>query len=301
MATHTSSIDDLLMGITGNSPTQETPDAKDDDISETESPAILEDDEKGAPESAQEGDSLDEEGDLEDEASSPDDTDDYGNPKASPRTYTEEEVNERINKAVRDRLSRFERNKEPTQAQARQAQEAGFEYDSASNESWEQQLEAFVEHTVSKMTQKQLAEQQRIQEMQLQAEFEAKFEQSMSKFHDFTEVVNTDNLTPAMVIATRAMNDPAAFLYAASKRNPQELQRIAGIKDPYKQMVEIGKLEERMRKTKSVSNAPKPVGRTKEDATISVKSNSKKEPTIDDLIAQSNAKRLQMMQGRRGR
>ena len=78
------------------------------------------------------------------------DYDDYGNTKTPPRTYTEEEVNERINKAVRERLSRGDNtNQQPTQQQVVQ-QAQGFEYNPDSEESWEGQLEKFVRRTVSK-------------------------------------------------------------------------------------------------------------------------------------------------------
>ena len=103
-----------------------------------------------------------------------------------------------------------------------------------------------------------------------------------------------------MTIASRAMKDPAAFFYAAAKRAPQELQRIAQIPDQYVQMVEIGKLEERMKQSKSgnATKAPKPLGRIQEDGSIPYNSN-KKEPTIEDLIAQDSAKRKAFYDSRR--
>lgn len=214
-------------------------------------------------------------------AESADSEDEYGNKKVS-RTYTEDEVNERINKAVRERLSRVERNKsEPQPQQIRQEE---------SHEAWQQQLEQLVEQTFHKMNHK-ATESQRIQrDQQEQAEFEYKFSQSMNRFNDYVDVVGKLPITDAMVVATKAMDDPAAFLYAASKRAPDEIKRISEMRDPLKQIIEVGKLEERMRKQKSTSNAPKPISRTKEDSSMHY--HDDKKPTIEDLIAQSNTKRL---------
>lgn len=224
--------------------------------------------------------------------------DDYGNEKPQPKTYTEDEVNERINKAVRDRLARMERNQQPSPDQARQAQQAGFEYDPDSSKDWQQQLEQFVEQTVTKMTSKQQQAEQARREEQAHAEFEAKFHQGMSKFPDFRDVVSAQPITDAMTVATRAMKDPAAFLYAASKRHGAELQRIANIPDNYTQMVEMGRLEERMKKAKATTSAPKPVSKSRDNAAMPA-SEKNKQPTIEDLIAAADAKRLSIRNNRR--
>jgi hypothetical protein len=111
------------------------------------------------------------------------------------------------------------------------------------------------------------------------------------------DVVGTQPITDAMTLATRAMKDPAAFLYAASKRHGAELQRISQL-EPYAQMVEIGKLEERMKKGSSTTKAPRPLDRTSEDATSPYKSEPK-EPTIEDLIKQSEERKLTKMRNKR--
>ncbi len=226
------------------------------------------------------------------------DTDDYGNEKAAPKTYTEDEVNERINQAVRERLARAERNAQ-TETKQQPATQDGFEYDANSKDSWQVQLESFVKQTVGKMHQEQATQAQQAKEQKIQAEFEAKFQKGMSRFKDFTEVMSRQNITDAMVIATRGMDDPAAFMYAAVNRSPEEIKRIASIADPYAQMVEMGKLEERMRKTKSTTKAPRPLSRTREDSSIAHKSD--REPSIEDLIAQSDRKRTNLMKMNRRR
>jgi hypothetical protein len=230
---------------------------------------------------------------IESEATPAKELDDYGNEKTPSRTYTEEEVSERINQAIRDRVARFERNsgqQVQNQTQIQQATQQGFEYNAESGESWQQQLEGFVEQTVSRMNQKQAQQAYQQREQQVQAEFEAKFRQSATRFNDYQQVVANQPITDAMVMATRSMQDPAAFIYAASKRAPQELQRIANIQDPLTQAVEMGKLEERMKQTRPGTKAPKPVSRAQEDASIPHKNN--KEPSIEELISRDAAKRL---------
>lgn len=228
------------------------------------------------------------------------DYDDYGNAKEAPRTYTQEEVDEKINKAIRERLARGNNSQQqPTQQQVQQATQ-DFQYNPESNDSPEVQLEKFIELTVSRMTQKQQQQAQQAREQQAQIEFETKFTQGMDRFKDFREVVSAQPISDPMTYALRGMKDPAAFIYAASKRNPQELQRISSIQDPYAQMVEMGKLEERMRKAPPQSRAPKPVSRTRDDAPMPVKEKSK-EPTIEDLIAKADAKRRAQLTSRRGR
>ena len=227
--------------------------------------------------------------------------DEYGNDIPPPKTYTEEELNERINQRVRDRLARLERNTQPqvqpSVQQQQQAQKSGFKYNADSQETWQQQLESFVDQVADRREQRKAYEYQIQQEQRAQAEFEARFQSGMNRFKDFQDVVASQPLTDDMVKATRGMQDPAAFLYAASRRAPEELAKIAAMKDPYHQVAAMGKLEEKMKATKATTKAPKPLSRTNEDMVVETK--SKREPTIEDLIAQSEAKRRAIMNSRR--
>ncbi len=119
----------------------------------------------------------------------------------------------------------------------------------------------------------------------------------MDRFTDFREVVGSQPIDDAMTLALRGMGDPSAFIYAASKRHPQEIERIAKLPDPYARMVEMGKLEERMRRNKPSTKAPRPLGRTKEDATTKV-TPKQKDTTGDDLLAKADAKRLSTVKTR---
>jgi hypothetical protein len=291
MATETSNIDDVLTNssnpkIIPESIVEEAP-------HENEKPTEY----QPYQEEESAGESSSGESDHKPEESKPDEElDDYGNVKKPPKTYTEDEVNEMFRKRFKNQPQNEQM---PTQNVQNQAKEQGFEYNPESSESWQTQLERFVESTVSKMHQKEYQRQYQAREMQSQNEFEDKFITGMGRFNDFIEVVEAQPIDVPMTYALRGMNDPAAFIYAASKRHPAELARISNIPDPYAKMVEMGKLEERMRKQSSQTNAPKPLSRTKDDAHMNLK--DKKEESIEDMIAKSDAKRRAQLAARRGR
>lgn len=306
MATEVSNIDDLLMG--GNSPSipatpesryeeQETPDTSYGDI---ESPEAQDHDSQEEDHTEEPQDTRSLKDDSEEEHTKEPEYDDYGNNKTPAKTYTEDEVNERINKAVRERLARLDnKNQQPTQPQVTQ-QAQDFEYNPDSEESWEGQLEKFVERTVSKISQKQIQQQQQAKDEAHQADFEDKFSRGMGRFSDFREVVGSQPVTDPMTYALRGLSDPAAFIYAASKRHPQELSRISQIGDPAAQIMEMGRLEERMRKSSPGTKAPKPISKSREDSSLPVKG-KKTEPSIEDLIANADSKRKQQLNQKRGR
>jgi hypothetical protein len=282
MATELSNIDDLLTN-------QRAPSI----------PPISEDMGNIEPESLPQDDILDtnedydnEEENISEEESSQEqkDTDEYGNKKGAQRTYTEEEVNEKINKTVRERLERERKALRDTTPQQQQ------KYDE-SDEEWKQQFKHLVRETVQNMTQEQQQAAIAAREQEAQAVFEQKFQNGMSKFPDYVDVVGRQPINDAMVIATREMKDPAAFLYAASKRAPQELERISKIRDPYAQIAAMGALEISLKKVQPGTKAPKPMSRTIEDAQIPHKSTKKE--TIEDLIRKDQERRLSLINSRR--
>jgi hypothetical protein len=292
MATETSSIDDILTASM-NEKTPVAPEQQAEEVSEDVEDIKQEAEESPTAEASETNEYGDEEKTPEKAV------DEYGNETAAPRVYSEEEVNERINAAIRDRLSRMERNQQPQQHQQMQQQtQQGFQYDENSQESWQQQLESFVEQTYYKINEKQAQQSQRAREQQAYEEHGQKFREGAAKFADFEKVVASQPITDAMTLATRAMKDPAAFLYAASKRAPQELERISKIPDQYVQIAEMAKLEVSMKQQKPMTKTPRPVSRTQEDATIAHKSD--KQPSIEDLIARDAAKRLALQKKRRG-
>lgn len=187
----------------------------------------------------------------------------------------------------------------PIQQEQLQQEVRNFEADPQADGNWQQQLDAYIEQAVVNMQHKKQREAQAAQEREIQQEFETKLLSGMDRFSDFRETIQAlpCEISNPMTIATRSLDDPAAFLYAAAKRHPQELERISKLKDPYAQVREMGKLEERMRKGKTTTQAPRPLGRAKEDAQVPVPKN-KKEETIEDLIAKNDAKKLARMNQR---
>ena len=301
MSTETSSIDDILTSQ-GGIKAPEMPQDYDEPESSAEeaSPEPSYDYGESEPEAPSESHETESEEEAPREAKTQEDTDEYGNAKPKPRTYTEDEVNERINKAIRERLARGGANNQQPTPQQVQQQAQDFEYNPDSADSWQAQLESFVEQTVSKMGQKQASQQNQMREQQAHAELQEKIQQGIDRYSDFREAVGSQPVTDHMTMALRGMKDPAAFIYAASKRMPQELSRISQIPDPYAQMVEMGKLEERMRQSKPATRAPRPISRTQDDG-VTIPKAPKKQETIEDMIAQSDAKRKAALHAKRGR
>jgi hypothetical protein len=293
-----SSIDELLMGGGGNSLQPDAPEQQYQD-----EPEPIQEIEQNAPEHDDSNDSLQDEPDddiYEDDEpeeksrkQEPKEVDEYGNEKEPEN----KEIRERLARQARKHQEEIDalRSQLAQQGASRELQQAAkdFEYNPEEGGDWQQQLASFVKQTVNSMTREQQDIQSRHEESKLQSEFEGKFREGMNRFNDFVETI--DNLpfqiSDPMTLATRAMENPAAFLYAAAKRHPQELERIAKIRDPYAQMTEMGRLEERMRKNKATTKAPRPLGRTPADS-HSATPKKKQESNGDDLLARADAKRL---------
>lgn len=208
---------------------------------------------------------------------SDDELDEYGTKVGKPKLYTEEEVQSMIRKRLKDRH------------ESKDVQEATKEFtpDPESNESWEAQLEGFIDRTIAKRESKRANDEWKREEEVTQAEYEIRFTEGMGKYKDFKEVVTNKPITNAMMLATRSMKDPAAFVYAASKQHPKELERISQIKDAVHQATEIGRLEERMKKARIIPQSPPPSKKIKGDA-----SSEMPQVSIDARIAQHAKSRI---------
>lgn len=212
------------------------------------------------------------------------DTDDYGNKVPKGKVYTEEEVQAMIRK----RLKLHHEEKQVQQQPQQQQQAEGFEHDPTNEQPWEIQLENHIKQTVQKLeTEKQEAAWQ-AEQQRAQADFETRFTGGMSKYADFNDVVAGKPITNGIMMAARSMADPAAFIYAAAKQQPAELERISKITDPYVLAAEVGRLEERMKKARTVSKAPKPPTKTKGD----VADKGAIRQSLDDLIRQDAKRKL---------
>jgi hypothetical protein len=202
-------------------------------------------------------------------------TDEFGNEVAPSKTYTEEEVNQ----LMRERFNRTAKEAQRQDPKPEQSQ---------TDENWEAQLEGFVENTVKKMTHKEQEALRRHRDEQNHQEFQVKFTTGMNKYKDFQEVVSQAPISDDMLLSTKKMKDPAGFIYAASKTQKKELERISQIDDGLSQALEMGKLEERMRKVRTGTSTPKPVGEIKGD----VENKSYIRPSVDDLIRKDQLKKF---------
>lgn len=243
---------------------------------------------------------------TESEAPSKADIDnEYGLEQEAPKTYTKSEMDAYANQLIRERLARLERNHPPpTQQQQQQAAQQGFEYDENSNLNWQQQLEQFTWQVMDKREQQRAAQLQQAIEQERMAELEMKFRSGMDKFSDYHKVVSGKNVTDAMVMAASEnpyINDPAALFYAASMRMPDELAKIAQIKNPYAQAAAIGRLDAQLRvKPKKTSDAPKPLSPTKADTAAPMA--QPKQTTgnpLDDLLVANQRERMALINSRR--
>lgn len=235
----------------------------------------LEADTTEEPETEQEDNSSDDSSDDDGN-----EVDDYGNKIGKAKLYTEQEVQDMIRKRLRDRHE----TQTPQQQQQMNDAAKDFKADPNSEETWEVQLEKFVENTISKVAEKQKNQEWQQKEIETQAKFEEKFATSVNRYKDFETVVKGKPITTSMMMATRSMDDPAAFVYAACKQHPKELERISQLPDAASQIVSIGRLEERMKKAKLVTTTPKPSRKISGDA-----SSKMPERNIDQLIT-SHAK-----------
>lgn len=307
----TSNIDDLLMGIDDS--TQVDSNGLDvyDEPQEMESDGIeyAEDVTDSSEDRRSESNTT-----PSDDSSEPEDTseeseskyyDEYGNekermPKGMKERFDRRDKKHRMEIEQREMEIQELRAQLQSRGASSEVQKAAkdFEYNPDESGDWQQQLAKFVRQEVASMNRDAEESQVRQQEMRAQREFESKFRDGMSRFNDFSDVIEDlpFEITNPMTLATRAMEDPAAFLYAAAKRNPEELERISKIRDPYVQMTEMGRLEERMRKNKSVTSSPKPISRTVEDSNM--KQNPKTGDSIEDLIAKSEAKKIAIRNSR---
>lgn len=323
-----SSIDDLLLGV-GNSQQATTPEHKDKMQKEAEKAPVeeLEDDTQDQEEEVTYGEDDKEEEDtpVDDDEGDSDESDENDEPKNKKSEESDENDSdldeygnpkERMSKGMKERLERKDkqyqreieqrdrelqalRQQLANQGASKEVQQAvkDFKYDPNDEVSWEQQLSDFVKATVTNMHTEQQQQQRQFQEQQQERQFKEKFVKGMERFSDFREVVGSQPMDDAMTLALRGMSDPAAFIYAASKRNPQEIERISKLPDPYARMVEMGKLEERMRRAKPVTKTPRPLGKTREDTSVKVKP-KEKDTTGDDLLAKADAKRMATVKNR---
>ena len=232
--------------------------------------------------------------------------DEYGEPIADrasegkPETLKSKEeekiyTNSDVNRMIRERMERM---KVP-QAQRDEMQERiasqvdNFQSDPNSEGDWLTQLKQVIKEEITaeknyEVTQRREEEyrQQLVEDQKVQHEFENKFTDGIARRSDFKTITKDMPITNSMMLGIRAFKDPAGFIYAASKNRPDELKRIASIRDPLSQAAELGKLEAFLtRQPKKNSKAPPIINRNKGD----VSKGQTPQRTVDDIIAKQEA------------
>jgi hypothetical protein len=221
----------------------------------------------------------DEENITKDKKQNENNLDEYGNPVSGSRMYSEEEVQNMI----RERVSRIK----SVQPEVKKENKPSISTESNEDESWQNELINLMDRHWEEKQRESQVQQWKHKEMQRQTEFESKFTTGMSKYPDFHKVIAGKNITDPMMLGIRNLDNPAAFIYGASKLHPAELERISGIEDPYIQASEMGKLHERMVKERKMkSSAPNPVEIQKGD--LGLKNPSTLSTNINSIEYQSN-------------
>lgn len=275
---------------------------KDDVVEENESTSEsseneAQDHEESSEESSEDYSDYSEEYGEEEPSNDSSSTDEYGNtPKE--RTYTQTEVNEMFRRRYKNNPDAMQAHDEFIRSQQANPPEQQKQY---SEDDWEAQLRDVIIQTVKE---NEASERQKIEKSEQAARhaeqvakqeaYDSDFMDKASKFNDFEDVVK-GKVSEAMYHAASAASNPAAFIYAACKRAPQEVERISKIENPIVQMVEFGKLEEKMKTSKKSTKAPKPVSRTSSGKSVPYKSSGQ---SIEEKIAESNERRLNGMRGR---
>lgn len=213
--------------------------------------------------------------------------DEYGNPIAKPRMYTEDEVQEMMRQ-------RFNRTRQAQEQQSRQQpppqQHEQPVQPEANGEEWESQLNQFIDRRVDQREQERQEKAWREEENARQSEFEDKFTSGMNRYSDFRQVTANMPITDAMMIAARDVENPAALIYGICKMYPQEVKRIASL-HPMSQAAEMGRLHERMLKHgKTVSAAPKPMPSVKGDMPVKQHETASIEDRINQHAKQKRAR-----------
>lgn len=244
-------------------------------------------DESEAPTSDVYGESSDKKEAVSDDqdASAEDVVDAYGEKPGKSKVYTEDEVQ----KMIRDRLQRG-RYAEESPANAVPATPPPANAKPVEGEGqWEEELDRYIDKRLESKEREKAEKLWQKQEQEKQVEFESKFTTGMNRYSDFKEVVQGKPITNAIMLAARTLDDPAAFIYAASKNHEKDLQRIAALPDAYQQATEIGRLEAKMRKRAGTTKASKPAQKISSD----VASKGKFErPSIDAMIQQHGQQKM---------
>lgn len=238
------------------------------------------------------------------QAKSEDDFEDYGDitDDNDEPVYSKAKLQEIVQDRLKRERARYERMMQEMKVQQSPQEVEQAQYDpyvadnqQQGNEDWEAQLDTLLEQRMQKIEEKKMQEAVRAREEREQAEYAQKFEAGMSRYNDFQDVVDPYSMSDHMMMATRSLKNPAAFIYSANKHHGEELNRIREL-PPTQQMVEIGRLEERMRRQRSSqSKAPAPI--TPDRGDVKAKS-FEASNNVDQLLMRDQNERMKRNRNR---
>lgn len=261
------------------------------------------------PEPAEAPEPVEEPVDSADEYGSPvesddDDLDSGSEEDMLPRSKVQESVQKRLRREQKKYETLMAQQAQQYEDALRQARETAQQTrepaaQESAGEDWEKELETRMDRRISER-QKQEEERNWQQEAERKTrEFADRFQQGRAKYKDFDETIQTvgSYLTPTVGRALQGLDsNPAAFLYNAAKTHSDDLIKIFGMDDAVAQAAALGSLNAAMKKKKSTSSAPAPVGRDKGD--YSVTANKKVRNSVDAIINQEENRRREAMQRR---
>jgi len=214
------------------------------------------------------------------------------------KVFTKKEFNEALNKKIRERFERMERNRQqfqPQESPKQQYQEQNqYNQQQADpeNVNWEEQLYGLIDKRVEATARRTQEQAERARQQQEEFEYAQRLSMAREKYSDFDEVVERAPISKSMLDAMRGHPQPGDVFYAAALKAPKELERIAQLRDPFQQAAEMGRLELKLRQTRKTTEAPKPLTRQTSDTDLSYKDKPK---SLDDLIAEDSARKLKEM------
>lgn len=204
--------------------------------------------------------------------------------KAEDKTFTQQELDEIVQKRIAKLERKLEKQRIETETRAKVLAEVNQPKEEVKGkptpdqfETYEQFLEALADHKAEEkfaaLTQKQReAERQSKYQSEVERQNERKADMIQTgerKYDDFEEVVGSAKAEisePAFLAILEAENS-ADIVYHLAK-NPAEAERIAAL-SPYAQAKEIGKLEDKLSsKPTKLSNAPSPINPAKGASSI---------------------------------
>lgn len=283
-ATNMSNVDDILVGIQGAHTHNDT-----DDVYDESEDVPMDTEEKTEPEPDKPNSVTEYEVKTAEvktaneygiEESEP--TEEAPPPPPKERYYTQDEVQQ----MMRDRLERQARNLQPK------------DEEQSESDDWREDLRKYISTTLREEQEQINNARAREQAEREFNEMAYKFQTGATRFPDFANVVSKAGFTNEMTKAGLHFDDSAAFFYAAAKLMPAEVKRIAKLPSAERQIIELGRLDEKLRASTANNSkkqaASRPISKVRGDG---VTKKEKSEP-VGDILAAEDARRSKSLRDR---